>query len=321
MAISIFICKSRAADFFAEILKPITNLMKLPQCCAGALLSALFGGYPAAAKCINDLVCENRIDRKTASEMLCFCVNAGPPFLISFVGISVFGNIKTGFMIFIAQFLSSLVIAFAISVFSENKKHSEISSLPYRKSNSAAIIESVSSAAESCFRMCSFIVIACGALEILLEYGSFSDKSPIAKALFSGFFEVTSGVLNCGKIEGTRAVIAAGAISSFSGISVILQVAAVTDESEVSLYPFIVSRFFHAFITAIFLRIFLLFSSESALAFSVKNEAVTAAVSASAPTAVSLLCMAALFLLSVVPPKSEKEPFLKRIGYHLFKKS
>lgn len=321
MAISIFICKSNAADFFATILKPITKLLKLPRCCAGALLAALFGGYPAAAKCINDLVCDSCIGRKTAAKMLCFCVNAGPPFLISFVGISVFGNIKTGFMILIAQFLSSLVIAFALSIFSDDKKPTENHPILHEKSNSVVIIESISSAAESCFRMCSFIVIACGVLEILLGCGLFSDKSPLAKALFSGFLEVTSGILNCGNIGGIRAVIAAGAISSFSGISVMLQVAAVTDESEISLYPFIVSRFFHAFITAAFLRIFLLFSNESALVFSTKNEAIQATVSASAPVAVSLICMAALFLLSVVPPKSEKEPLLKRIGYLLFKKS
>ena len=43
------------------------------------------------------------------------------------------------------------------------------------------------------------------------------------------------------------------------------------------------------------------------------TETAEAVLSASAPAAVSLLCMAALFLLSIVPPKSEKEPLLSRI--------
>ena len=84
-------------------------------------------------------------------------------------------------------------------------------------------------------------------------------SSPLAKALLSGIFEVTAGGFSCGKISGFGAIIAAGAIASFSGISVILQVAAVTEESKIPLFPFLVSRVFHSVITAALLRIFLVF--------------------------------------------------------------
>ena len=133
------------------------------------------------------------------------------------------------------------------------------------------------------------------------------------KAIFSGFFEITAGVFSCAEIEGLASVIAAGAIASFSGISVILQVAAVTEESKIPLFPFIVSRFFHAGITAAILRIFFAFSKDTAAVFSTNGGSVEAVLSASAPAAVSMLCMASLFLLSVVPPKTEKEGVLSRI--------
>ena len=314
MALSVFICKSKAADFFAEFLKPAANFLKIPAICAGILPAAIFGGYPAAAKCINDCVLEGKLDAKTASKMLCYCVNAGPSFLVSAIGNGVFGSLKIGFMLFAAQFLSSLIIAATISAFSKKPENEIYFSHFSQKSNATCAVESIISAAESCFRMCAFIIIACGILEIAFSGKTFSMlSSPLAKAFFSGIFEVTAGVFSCGKISGFGAIIAAGSIASFSGISVILQVAAVTEECKIPLFPFFASRFFHAGLTAILLRIFLIFSKEDVSAFALKGGNYEAVLSASAPAAVSLLCMASLFLLSVVPPKSEKEPLLSRI--------
>ena len=314
MALSVFICKSRAADFFAVFLKPAAKFLKIPAICSGILPAAIFGGYPAAAKCISDYVSEGKLDRKTASKMLCYCVNAGPSFLIGAIGTGVFGSLKIGFILFAAQFLSSFLISAVVSAFSKKPESLNYSPVFPRKSNASCAVESIVSTAESCFRMCAFIVIACGVLEIAFSGKTFSMfSSPSAKALLSGIFEVTAGVFSCGKISGFGAIIVAGAIASFSGISVILQVAAVTEESKIPLLPFLVSRFFHAGITAVLLRIFLVFSKEDVSAFALKGGNYEAVLSASAPAAVSLLCMASLFLLSVVPPKSEKEPLLSRI--------
>jgi hypothetical protein len=314
MALSVFICKSRAADFFAEFLKPAAKFLKIPAICSGILPAAIFGGYPAAAKCINDCVLEGKLDAKTASKLLCYCVNAGPSFLIGAIGTGVFGSLKIGFILFAAQFLSSFIIAAVVSFFSKKTEIQNYSPVFPRKSNASCAVEAIISAAESCFRMCAFIVIACGVLEIVFKGGTFSSlSSPFAKAVFSGIFEVTTGVFSCGEISGFGAIIAAGAIASFSGISVILQVAAVTEESRIPLFPFIVSRFFHAGITAALLRFFLLFFGGDVSAFAFKGGNYEAVLSASAPAAVSLLCMASLFLLSFVPPKSEKEPLLSRI--------
>lgn len=319
MVLSVFICKSSAADFFGAALRPITKLLKIPAACGGALLAALIGGYPTAAKCINDLVLEGLLDRNTAAKMLCWCVNAGPPFLIGAVGIGVFGSIKIGVLLFAAQFISSAIISAVLGVFSKKPQIREVPQVP-RKNSAACLVESVISAAENCFRMCAFIVIACGALELAFDGAAFSAlSSPTSKAIFTGFFEVTAGALACGKIEGYSAVLIAGALCSFSGVSVMLQIAAAVDESKIPIGPFIISRFFHAAITAGVLRIFLAFSGEAVATFSAKGSNMEAVISASAPAAVSLLCMASLFLLSIVPPKSEKEPLLIRIKEHFFK--
>jgi len=91
-----------------------------------------------------------------------------------------------------------------------------------------------------------------------------------------------------------------------------LQVAAVTEESKVSLLPFIISRPANAAFTAVILKVLCSLFPESAAVFAVRGGGVDAVLSSSAPVAVSLVCMAALFLLSLVPPKSDCEPIAKR---------
>lgn len=314
MALSIFICKSAAADFLSSALRPVTKLLKIPERAGGILLAAAIGGYPAAAKCINDAVTTGCLSQKSASRMLTFCVNPGPPFLIAAVGGAMLGSAKAGIFLLLAQAASAIIIAAAGAFFAKKAPPSAQKSAA-GGSTAACIIESIISAAESCFRMCAFIVIACGVLGVC-EQGYFFThicNSPLYKALFAGFFEVTAGCAACGAIGGTAAIIAAGVISAFSGVSVMLQVAAVTEESRISLIPFLLSRPVAAAISAILLKIFFAFSGESAAAFSARGGNINAVLSASAPVAVSLLCMAALFLLSLVPPKSESEPLLRKL--------
>ena len=315
MALSVFLCKSKASVFFEAAFKPLTRLLKIPSACGSILFASLIGGHPAGAKCINDFVKNGILDQKTASKMLCYCVNAGPPFVISAISIGVFGKIEAGIYILSAQILSAVLIAFLVTLLSKNSGFCESNFHDLKKSNASCVVESVISAAESCFRMCAFIVIFSGVLEIVFSGAVFSalSENPFLKAVLSGFFEVTSGCFACGNIEGFYGIILAGALSSFSGLSVILQIAAVTEESKIPLFPFVVSRFFHALFTTGFLSVFLSFGGKAIETFSVKGGSIDAVFSASAPVAVSLLCMASLFLLSIVPEKSEKEPALKRI--------
>lgn len=315
IAVSVFICRSSAADFFEEIFRPVTKILRIPAKCGGILLSALIGGYPSAAKCISGYVNDGIIDRKTAGRMLCYCVNPGPPFVLSTVGIAVFGNIKAGIIILAAQIISSAAAGIFLSAFSEKPDNGASGPKIKRKSSAAVLAGSVSAAAESCFRMCAFIVLAFGVLEMAEKSPLFSflTDNPAAKAAFYGLFEVTSGCLSCAEAGSGSGIILAGAILSFSGISVILQVCAITEGSGIPLFPFMVSRFANAALTAGIIRLFLVFSKESAEVFAIKGSAAEGILSVSAPAAVSLLCMASLFLLSIVPPKSEKEPLLSRI--------
>lgn len=125
--------QKRGGGFFEAVFRPVTKFLKLPACCGAALLAAAVGGYPVAAKAINDLVCDGRLSPERGSKMLCYCVNAGPPFLIGAVGGAVFGSLKIGILLWTAQALSCLIIAGAVSLFGTAGKGPHRKNDPPRK--------------------------------------------------------------------------------------------------------------------------------------------------------------------------------------------
>ena len=67
---------------------------------------SLVGGYPVGAKLLADGVKEGRITSGTASRMLAYCVNCGPAFLISGVGVGIFRSLRLGVMIYVSQIIA-----------------------------------------------------------------------------------------------------------------------------------------------------------------------------------------------------------------------
>ena len=59
-------------------------------------------GYPVGAVMLERLCKTGRISRRTAELSVCFCYSSGPAFIVGTVGISLFGNAKTGILLFIS---------------------------------------------------------------------------------------------------------------------------------------------------------------------------------------------------------------------------
>ncbi|HPD87964.1 MAG TPA: hypothetical protein PLU75_00600 [Oscillospiraceae bacterium] len=310
MALCVFACESPAAPFFSKLLSLPARLFRLPGNCGGILLASLIGGYPSAAKCAGDYYKSGLIDRETAERLLTFCVNAGPPFLLFAVGQAAFGSVRTGAFLWISQLASSVVIGLLGALFAKKPARTSDTGPFSGRSAASSATHAVIAAADACFTMCAFITAAC-ALTELFDAGTLSGlflKYPVSRVLFDGLFEVTSGCTEAGKLGGMVGILAAAGIASFSGISVILQVAGILEGSGIRLGKFLLSRPIHGALTAAFCWILLRIfpeAVESAVSFDGVTEA---AVSASAPAAVSLLCMMALFLVAAVPEREAGKP-------------
>lgn len=82
---------TRLGDWVSRPLKPICRwIFHLPPEAGSALLMSMTGGYPVGARTIAQLLEQGRIQPRTARRMLCFCINAGPAFVVSTVGAALY---------------------------------------------------------------------------------------------------------------------------------------------------------------------------------------------------------------------------------------
>ena len=76
---------------------------------SSALLLGLVGGYPIGAKTAADLYRGGRLSRPEAERLLAFCNNSNPVFLISVLGVGVFGSVRAGVWLWLIHLRSALL--------------------------------------------------------------------------------------------------------------------------------------------------------------------------------------------------------------------
>lgn len=310
MVLSGFVALSRASLAVNAALTPVTALLRLPKAAAAPLLAGFTGSYPVGARTLASMVREHRITPEDASRMLCFCVNAGPPFLLCAVGAGMLGSRNLGLMLLAAQVGSALIIGLFMGFFArktprDNTAPPSTSFRPY----TVCLVGAVNDACAGMLSICAFVVLFSAVSAVFTAGGGASVLAgviarilPFAdirliNGVITGVLEVTTGckaLAECGYMG----VMCIAGLISFSGISVIFQVLAAIHGSGIKAGGFVLSRFAHSALTygifALLMRIF--------------PQTVTAALSLNTPVKASstgggasvfLLLMCAVFLLNV----------------------
>lgn len=224
---------------------PLSRLLRLDEeLCAVFILSNI-GGYPVGAKLLSTLVKQGRLSEDDAGRLLCFCYGSGPLFVISVVGMNVFGTAAAGAMLFGASFLTSIIIAAFIC---RRGKRIQITSTTATATAGEHFIGSVMSAAHVMFTVCVMIT-AFAAVTAIVE---FTGLSKAAEMLFSfmgagnNSAEIFPAIL---EISRSSSLVFAdvyifplcAALLSFGGICVIIQMIALTGK-DIPIKPFLISR-------------------------------------------------------------------------------
>ena len=268
MVTASLLASSQAAQFLSWILSPITHFfLRLPRQLGFPLLISAIGGYPVGAAMLCQLYSQDKISTRQASRMVCFCCNPSPAFLIGGVGLGMLGNAKAGWVLYIGSLLSSLLIGFFLGLGEKGQASSSLSKGPLLPSLPRSMKSSVSSMVVMCgyvlfFSGLSALLEISGALEALGTWLHLNDgQISTLSCLFSGLLEVTSGAWACSNASPFCQTVLLPFFVSFSGLSVICQVAALMDagpqRAPIPLSPFLVSRLAHGVLTAIICRPFL----------------------------------------------------------------
>lgn len=304
MVLSGLLSKSRARLFVERIFSPVMHrLFYLPPAAAGAVFMGFIGGYPVGAQYIAGLLEQKSIDKATAARMLCFCVNAGPPFLITALGSVLFGNAESGVLLLICQWASAICIGMVAGIAARKDKNKSLPTanftdpLPF----SHALVESVAGGIMGMLTICGYVLVFSAVISIFFHI--FSSGGPLLYFV-AGMLEVTTG---CIGLSGVKDLVSIGFLVSFSGLSVICQVCSFFKGAKINLVPFLCSRAVHGGLTALFVKLCLVLFPQANAVFSNFTGGAAPALPASPLVSALLMILCAVFLLSI-SKKAKNKP-------------
>ncbi len=233
--VGIFLVSSNCLSSFNKFLTPFTKLIfRLRGDLFFVFLVSLFTGYPVGAKLIDNSVKNKEIDENTADTMLCYCVNAGPAFVVLAVGEKVFLSKNLGYVLLLSHILTSLIFA----VFLRSKiTNTQIAAKDRQQNLGDTFVNSVSDATQSIINICAFVILFSVISEVLKEYNL---------KLIIPFFEITTGIIT------TKNLYFSAFLLGFGGISIQLQVLSVIKNFKVNKFKFLFFRVLHGVISSAF---------------------------------------------------------------------
>ena len=206
----------------ASLVSVLADCLGCSSTGARVFLLSLLGGYPVGPRLIGQLVRRGDLSRPEAEHLLLFCNNAGPAFVLGFVGLGLLGSLRAGVLLYLIHALCALLMAL---IFRPRQ------SFPHRalpQTSSPAfphvLVEAITSAGSAMVQVCAFITFFYTALQLLAQ------RTGLSHPLLLGFVELTCGLT---QLSPTRAgfVMAAGLLG-WGGLSVHAQAAAALEGTE-----------------------------------------------------------------------------------------
>lgn len=224
MVVTGLLLRLGAADCLQGLLSPFMGpLFRLRGACAAPLLMGLVGGYPVGASAAAQLYRQGLCTKGEAERLLSFCNNCGPAFLLSYVGVGLFGSSLIGCRLFLIHVFSALLVGMLLC----RRGQKEPPALPGRPlpqktvSLPLAFTQSVTAAAQSILHICAFVTLFAVAAALLPE---------AAPPFAVGLMEMTTGLSRLENTLAGRAM--AAALAGFGGLSVHCQTLAVLADTD-----------------------------------------------------------------------------------------
>lgn len=204
-------------------------LFALPGSAGAAVLLGLVGGYPLGAETAAELYRQGQLSRNEAERLLCFCNNSNPVFLLTVLGLGVFGDFRVGLWLWLIHLLSALLVGVLLGRRKPERRSRPPEIACQAVSFSSALSTSISRAGLTMLSICACVVFFSVLLRPLLAF-----SGPLA-ALPVGIVELFS--MTPLLVPDRAGLVIAAFCSGWGGLSVLCQTAAVLEGSGLSLLP------------------------------------------------------------------------------------
>jgi sporulation integral membrane protein YlbJ len=208
--------------------------------CSGAGVGVFFlsilGGYPVGARLIGQLFRTGQLSLQEAEHLLLFCNNAGPAFILGFVGLGQMNSTHLGIWLYLVHVAAASLTAVLFrpkSAFPHVKMHASASE-PF----SQALVTAIGEAGSTMVQVCAFVTFFYTLLQL------FSNLTGVSHPLVLGFVELTRGILQLRTDHGGFVI--ASALLGWGGLSVHCQTAAVLSGTGISLKNHLRGKMLHS---------------------------------------------------------------------------
>jgi len=259
--------------FMGALAAPVmVPIFKVPGAGAFALLTGLTSGYPMGAKAVAYLRETKQISKQEAQRLISFSNNAGPLFVIGFVGAGLFNSVKLGYILLISHVAAAMLVGLTVRFLStpeylssvEPKKKEEGGlSWAFKKYQNfhqnhyrgfgQALGSSIKNAMESMVLIGGFIIVFCVVIKALEIGGLFDMLSQQGDGFAAGLLEVANGakIVAHGGPPTPEALATTAAIISFGGFSVHGQTAHFIRDTDIKFAPYLAAKAVQALVAGI----------------------------------------------------------------------
>lgn len=253
------------ADFsgkaFSFFMKP---LFRINGNGASAFILGIISGYPIGAKTAAGLYKNGYVSKKEAENLICFCNNSGPLFIMNSVGAGMLLSRDAGIFLYVIHVLSAItvgvVLRFSLPV-SKTKTECRVCE-PARTRN--AFTESVENATLAIIKVFAYVIFFAIMLEVAYASKVFyvfekllvcsGVSGDVADALLRSVFEITSAIkkLNVSDTTFSLKLIISSFMMGWSGLSVILQTKAVVGGININFKKYVTAKLAQGIIAAVY---------------------------------------------------------------------
>lgn len=233
MILSDFIANSPLNSILSKPFSIISKyLFRMESKLFPIFLMSILGGYPIGARLIAQKIKQQQISPQAGQRLLSFCINCSPAFLLSGVSLILWGNLQIGVLIYLSQVCAAILIGILSGIKKPVFLLKEQIELP-TTNWSVTFVNAVNHSTKSMGVVCSFVVIFCGLFRFL-------DLIPLSKdnnLIIKGLLEVTSGCQLIQDVSFFNSILLVCLFTSFGGICVFLQIAALLNGCQIKMLP------------------------------------------------------------------------------------
>ncbi len=311
--------------FMGVIMEPLMRpLFNIPGSGSFVTAMGLASGYPIGSVLTGTLRREGMLTRAEGERLFSFSNTADPLFMAGAVAVGMFGIPEVAGVIMAAHYLSCLVVGLGLRFYQpnapitrdESHRAGTVLGRSLRAMNRARakdgrpfgqiLGDSIRTSINTLLLIGGFIILFSVIIQVMNRVGMVAIMASglvpllsvvgldpaVTGSLINGLFEITLGTQQAGAASAPLLdrLVAASMVIAWSGLSVHAQVAAMIHGTDMSVKPYVISRFFHAILAGLFTA--LLWGSPAAIGLSrvlpVTSRIVTGGLQGLGPSAILL---------------------------------